>query len=40
MKEYQKEIAAMRKLMKLAHRSTAAPAIARRLEAAVKASTI
>ena len=40
MKEYQHEIAAMRKLMKLAPKSTAAPAIAKRLEAAVRASRI
>ena len=40
MKEYQNEIAAMRKLVKLAHRSSAAAALAKRMEAAVKASTI
>ena len=40
MKEYKKEIVAMRKLMKLAPRSAAAPTIAKRLEAAAQASTI
>ena len=39
MKEYQKEIAAMRKLTKLADQSVAAAAMAKRLEAAVKVST-
>jgi hypothetical protein len=39
MKEYQKEIAAMRKLMKLADQSAAATALSKRMEAAVKAST-
>ena len=40
MKEYQNEIAAMGKLVKLAHRSVTASALSKRMEAAVKASTI
>ena len=40
MKEYQNEIAAMRKLVKLTHRSAAAAALSKRMETAVKASTI
>ena len=40
MKKYRNEIAAMRKLVNLSHRSAAAAALAKRMEAAVKASTI
>ncbi|MFN0106095.1 MAG: 2OG-Fe(II) oxygenase [Bryobacteraceae bacterium] len=40
MKEYQNEIAAMCKLVKLAPKSAAAAALSKRMEAAVKASTI
>ncbi len=40
MKEYQSEIAAMGRLMKLAHRSTEAAALAGRMEAAIQASAI
>ena len=40
MKEYQNEIAAMYTLVKLAPKSAAAAALSKRMEAAVKASTI
>ena len=40
MKEYRNEIAAMDKLVKLAPKSAAAAALSKRMEAAVKASTI